>query len=302
MIMAETEPEQAFIRIKYFLSEPNCNYNFTIMKKLSYLIAIIILASCTQKTIETPESPDFLEIFHKAQWIDLSYEFDENTVYWPTNAPFKHDTVFYGFTDKGYFYSSFKYTAEEHGGTHFDAPIHFSANKNTIEKVPLSQLKGPGVVINVSEEALKDPDYLISVKDFEAWEARHGQIPDGAIVLVYTGYEQYYQDREKYLGTNLTGPEAIPELHFPGLSAEAANWLSEKRNIHAIGLDTQSIDYGQSKDFMAHRILCNNDLTVYENLTNLKKLPETGFYIIALPMKIKGGSGAPLRIVAIIYK
>ncbi len=272
------------------------------MKKLSYLIAIIILASCTQKTIESTESPDFLEMLNKAQWIDLSYSFDKNTVYWPTNEPFTRDTVFYGITDGGYFYSSFKYSAEEHGGTHFDAPIHFSTGKNTIEKVPLSQLKGPGVVINVSEKALRDPDYLISIEDFESWEARHGQFPDGAIILVNTGYGQYYHDSEKYLGTNLTGPEAVPELHFPGLSPEAAEWLSEKRDINAIGLDTPSIDYGQSKDFLAHRILCENDLTVYENLANLEKLPETGSYIIALPMKIKGGSGAPLRIVAIIYK
>ena len=272
------------------------------MKKLSYLIAIIILASCTQNTIESMESPDFLEMLNKAQWIDLSYSFDENTVYWPTNVPFTHDTVFYGFTDGGYFYASFKYSAEEHGGTHFDAPIHFSANKNTIDKVPLSQLKGPGVVINVSEKALKDPDYLITIEDFESWEAMYGQFPDGAIILINTGYGQYYHDIEKYLGTNLTGQKAVPELHFPGLSAEAAKWLSEKRNVNAIGLDTPSIDYGQSKDFLAHRILFANDLTVYENLANLEKLPETGSYIIALPMKIKGGSGAPLRIVAIIYK
>ncbi len=272
------------------------------MKKLTYLIAVIIITSCTQRNIETPSSFDFLEMFQKVQWVDLTHSFDENTVYWPTNVSFTHDTVSYGLTDKGYFYSSFKYSAEEHGGTHFDAPIHFSANKNTIEKVPLSKLKGPGVVVNVSEKALKDPDYLISVEDFETWEARHGQIPDGAIVLVYTGYGQYYHDSEKYLGTNLTGPEAVPELHFPGLSAEAAKWLTEKRNIHGIGLDTPSIDYGQSKDFIVHQILCDNNLTIYENITNLEKLPEKGSYIIALPMKIKGGSGAPLRIVAMIYK
>ncbi len=272
------------------------------MKKLSYLIAIIILASCTQENIESNKSPDFLEMLNKAQWIDLSYSFDENSVYWPTNVHFTHDTVFYGNTAGGYFYSSFKYSAEEHGGTHFDAPIHFSANKNTIEKVPLSQLKGPGAVIDVSEKAQKDPDYLISIEDLESWEAKHGQFPDDAIILVYTGHGQYYHDREKYLGTNLIGPEAVPELHFPGLSAEAAKWLTEKRNVNAVGLDTPSIDYGQSKDFSAHRILCDNDLTIYENLANLDKLPETGSFIIALPMKIKGGSGAPLRIVAMIYK
>ena len=267
------------------------------MKKVCFLITLVILTSCIQKNTDTP---DLTEMLNKSQWIDLSHSFDGNSVYWPTNVPFTHDTVFYGINDQGYFYSSFKFAAEEHGGTHFDAPIHFSSGKNTIEKVPLSQLKGPGVVIDVSEKALKDRDYLISVEDFEAWESRNGKIPDGAIVIVYTGYEEFYQHPEKYLGTILTGPEAIPELHFPGLGEDAARWLTENRNINAIGLDTPSIDYGQSKDFMAHRILCDHSLTVYENLCNLKKLPESGSYIIALPMKIKGGSGAPLRVVALI--
>jgi len=271
--------------------------NLLTMKKVSLLLIIAIFTSCIQKS---KEPPNLTQMLNKAQWIDLSHSFDENSIYWPTNVPFTHDTVFYGINDNGYFYSSFKFAAEEHGGTHFDAPIHFSENKNTIEKVPLSQLKGPGVVIDVSGKALNDRDYLISVEDFKAWESRNGEMPDGAIILVYTGYSQFYHDSEKYLGTSLSGPEAIPELHFPGLSEEAAKWLTENRNINAIGLDTPSIDFGQSKDFMAHRILCDNDLTVYENLCNLEKLPETGSYIIALPMKIKGGSGAPLRIVAII--
>jgi len=271
------------------------------MKKTIYLLTLLLLASCTQKDKKTSDAAKLLEILQEAEWVDLSYDFEESTLFWPTNVPFTFDTVFYGKTDKGYFYSSFKHTFEEHGGTHFDAPIHFSANKNTIEKIPLDQLKGPGAVINVSEKALNNPDYLISIEDFEAWEALHGKIQDGAIVLVYTGHGQYYHNREKYLGTNLTGPEAVPELHFPGLSAEAAKWLVENRNIHAIGLDTPSIDYGQSTDFMAHRILFEHDLTAYENLANLEKLPAVGSYIIAMPMKIKGGSGAPLRIVALMY-
>lgn len=269
------------------------------MKKTTYLLALILLVSCTQKNEENSNT-EFLKMLQEAEWIDLSYDFEESTIFWPTNVPFTFDTVFYGMTDKGYFYSSFKHTFEEHGGTHFDAPIHFSANKNTIEKVPLSQLRGPGIVLNVSEKALNKPDYLISIEDFETWEALHGIIPDGAIVLVYTGHGRYYHDREKYLGTNLTGPEAVPELHFPGLSVEAAKWLTENRNINAFGLDTPSIDYGQSTDFMVHRILFEHDLTAYENIANLEKLPATGSYIIALPMKIKGGSGAPLRIVALI--
>jgi kynurenine formamidase len=269
------------------------------MKKLIYLFAILALASCGKEKSSNSGSSDLINLLQKSQWVDLTYSFDENSVYWPTNIPYKHDTVSYGLTAKGYFYSSFKFSAEEHGGTHFDAPIHFCANKNTIEKVPLSQLKGPGVVVNVSERALKNSDYLISAEDFQGWEEKHGRIPDGAMVLVYTGHGQYYYDREKYLGTNLTGPEAVPNLHFPGLSADAATWLVENRKVNGIGLDTPSIDCGQSSDFMVHRILCDHDLTMYENVANLDKIPETGSFIIALPMKIKGGSGSPLRIIAL---
>jgi kynurenine formamidase len=270
-----------------------------VMKNLIYLFSIVALASCSNVK-NNPNSSDLITLLQKSQWIDLTHQFDRNSVYWPTNIPFTHDTVSYGITSQGYFYSSFKFEAEEHGGTHFDAPIHFGANKSTIEKVPLSQLKGPGVVVNVTEKALNDPDYLISTNDFQAWEERHGRIPDGAIVLVFTGHGQYYLNREKYLGTNLTGPEAVPQLHFPGLSPEAALWLAENRKINAIGLDTPSIDYGQSSDFKAHRILCAHDLTIYENVANLDQLPEKGSFIVALPMKIAGGSGSPLRIVAII--
>jgi len=273
------------------------------MKKIIYLFAFLILISCDNEKKNSTQTPDLTALLQNAQWIDLTYSFDENSVYWPTNTPFKHDTVFCGINDKGYFYSSFKFSAEEHGGTHFDAPIHFSANKNTIEKVPLLQLKGPGVVVNVAEKALKNRDYLISVEDFLDWEKKYGRIPDNAIVLVYTGHDElYYSNREKCLGTNLTGAAAVPQLHFPGLSAEGAKWLAEERKINAVGLDTPSIDYGQSSDFMAHRILCEHSLTVYENVANLDKLPESGSYIIALPMKIKGGSGSPLRIVAIVNK
>jgi len=119
------------------------------MKQFVYLLAVLFLASCQRSTNTTSE--DLTNLLQQAKWVDLTYSFDENSVYWPTNVSYTHDTVSYGMTANGYFYSSFKFSAEEHGGTHFDAPIHFSANKNTIEKVPISQLKGPGVVINVTE-------------------------------------------------------------------------------------------------------------------------------------------------------
>ncbi len=264
------------------------------MKKLVLMLFLLIFAAC-----EKPQ-PDLLEILDNGKWIDLTYSFDENSVYWPTNIPFVHDTVFYGINDQGYFYSSFKFSAEEHGGTHFDAPIHFGEGKNTIEQIPFKQLMGKGIVVDVSKQAADNRDYLVSVDDFIEWEKSYGRIPDNAIVMLRTGWGQFYHEKEKYTGTLKTGPEAVAELHFPGLSAAAADWLIIERKIDAVGLDTPSIDYGQSKDFQAHRILCAGNMTVYENIANLEQVPPKGSFIIALPMKIKGGSGAPLRIAAFV--
>jgi kynurenine formamidase len=262
------------------------------MKNLLFLLSIIVLTGCVQN--------DPMQQLMNAKWIDLSHDFDEHTIYWPTNKPFSKDTSFYGFTEKGYFYASFIYTAEEHGGTHFDAPLHFGENGKTVEQITLDQLMGRGVVIDVVEKSLADRDYLVGVSDLVDWESKHGPIPDGAIVLLHTGYSRFWPDPLTYTGTELTGAEAVPFLRFPGLDPEAAQWLVENRNISAIGLDTPSIDFGQSSEFMAHRILCAAGLTIYENLTNLDQLPQSGSFIIALPMKIKGGSGAPLRIVAML--
>ncbi len=255
-------------------------------------IALLSL-SCTRT--------DPMQSLMDARWIDLTHDFDENTLYWPTNKPFSKDTVFYGLTDKGYFYASFIYSAEEHGGTHFDAPLHFGhPDSPTVEQIPLEQLMGPGVVVDVSEKALADRDYLVSVEDLLDWESRYGSIPRGAIVLLHTGYGQFWPDPVAYTGTDLPGEEGVANLRFPGLDPLAAQWLVDNRDIHSIGLDTPSIDRGQSEYFKAHRILCDAGITILENVARLDQLPGSGSFIIALPMKIKGGSGAPLRIIAML--
>ena len=230
--------------------------------------------------------------------IDLSHTFSEETVYWVTAKEFKLDVVAKGDTDKGFFYAANNFETAEHGGTHIDAPIHFSKGKQSVEEIPLEKLVGQGIKVDVSGNANGKPDYLVSVKDFIDWEATNGEIPDGAIVLLDTGHAQYYPDKLKYLGTDQRGPEAIKLLHFPGLSPEAATWLVENRNINSIGIDTPSIDYGQSEYFKSHVILLSENIPAFENITNLDQLPAKDFEVIALPMKIKDGSGAPLRIIA----
>jgi len=232
--------------------------------------------------------------------IDLSYAFDADTVYWPTAETFKLEKDFEGITDKGYYYSAYRFNAAEHGGTHLDAPVHFAKGHNSADQIPLEQLIGSGIVIDVTRQCAADVDYLVSVKDIQNWETQNGRIPSGAIVLLRTGFGKYYPNRAKYLGTDERGADAVPKLHFPGLDPAAARWLTQNRSIKAIGLDTASIDRGQSTLFESHRALFEQNVPAFENLANLDQLPLKGFSVIALPMKIKGGSGGPLRIVAIV--
>lgn len=231
--------------------------------------------------------------------IDLTYPFSKESIYWVTAKEFDLEEVAKGPTEKGYYYSANNFSGAEHGGTHIDAPIHFAENAESVDELPLEKLIGKGVKIDVSENALKDPDYLISVEDLQNWEKQNGRIPDRSIVLLQTGFGQYYPDKKKYLGTDERGPEAVQKLHFPGLSPEAAEWLINIRNIKAVGIDTASIDYGQSQTFDTHVALMTRNVPAFENVAYMDKLPEKGFQVIALPMKIKGGSGGPLRIIAI---
>lgn len=261
---------------------------------------ILILGCQNNSTEKETISEETSKPFPNGKIIDLTHTFSRETIYWVTAKEFELDTVAYGDTDNGYFYSANNFTTAEHGGTHIDAPIHFAKNAQTVDEIPLEKLIGPAIKIDISEKALKNPDYLISVEDFTDWESTNGEIPEGSIVLLETGFATYYPDKIKYLGTDERGPDAVAKLHFPGLSPDAAKWLVANRNLHAIGLDTPSIDYGQSQLFESHVILLSKNIPAFENVMNLDKLPVKGFSVIALPMKIKGGSGGPLRIVAIV--
>lgn len=232
--------------------------------------------------------------------VDLSHAYDAETIYWPTEDGFVLEPGFAGTTDGGYYYEANAFRSAEHGGTHLDAPIHFAEGRQTVDAIPLDHLIGAGVVVDVSERALADADYQVNVEDFAAWEAEHGPLPDGAIVLLSTGYAQFWPDRVRYMGTDERGAEAVAKLHFPGLHPDAARWLVEQRDIHAVGLDTPSIDYGQSTLFESHRVLFDANVPAFENVANLTDLPAHGFVVAALPMKIRGGSGGPLRIVAFV--
>ena len=267
------------------------------MMKCCLTFLLIFSISCSQ---ENEKDVSISEQLTRGKWIDLTYDFSDKTLYWPTANGFKLDTAFNGITPAGFYYEAYNYCAAEHGGTHLDAPVHFAKGKWSADQVPLEKLTGEAVVIDVSGNALKNSDYMISVADIESWEKTNGKLKDDIIVFFRTGYGSFYPDAKKYLGTDERGAEAVAKVHFPGIGPDAADWLVKNRKIKAVGLDVASVDYGQSKDFKTHQILYEQNIPGFENVANIDKLPTKGAFIIALPMKIKGGSGAPLRIVALI--
>lgn len=231
--------------------------------------------------------------------VDLSHTYDADTVYWPTDRDgFELETLSKGPTEGGWFYAANRFKTAEHGGTHLDAPIHFAEGKKSVDEIPLSSLIGPLVVVDVTDAASADSDYRLTVEDLAAWEKNHGRIPDGAIVVLRSGWSERWPDRKRVLGTDVPGD--TDHLHFPGFSKEAATFLVEERSVDAIGVDTPSIDHGPSKDFIVHQIVNGADKPGLENLANLEALPEAGATLIALPMKIGGGSGAPARVIALL--
>jgi kynurenine formamidase len=231
--------------------------------------------------------------------VDLTHPLNAQTLYWPTSpTTFQLERLSYGPAEGGWFYSSNAFCSPEHGGTHLDAPIHFSEDGISAEAIPLENLVAPAVVIDVSSRAAADADYRLTRQDVLDWEARHGRIEAGTIVLLRTGWSARWPNRLAYLGDDTPGDAS--RLHFPSYGYDAARLLVEERGAVAIGVDVASIDYGQSRDFLVHRIAAARQVPGLENLTNLDQLPPRGATLIALPMKIELGSGGPLRAIALV--
>ncbi|MGH9532349.1 MAG: cyclase family protein [Terriglobales bacterium] len=234
---------------------------------------------------------------YEARAVDLTYAFDASTIYWPTAQPFRWEKESWGRRASGYWYAAARYAASEHGGTHLDSPIHFYEGRATVDEIPVEKLMGPAVVIDISAACAKNADCLLVVADIESWEKQHGPIPQGAIVLVRTGWGKFWPDKKKYLGDDTPGEEG--NLHFPGIAPAAARSLAE-RKVDGVGIDTASMDSGASKEAFAHRVFGAANIYGLENVANLDQVPVTGATVIAMPMKIKGGSGAPTRVIALL--
>lgn len=234
-----------------------------------------------------------------AEVVDLSWSFDDSTIYWPTSpSTFHLEQLSYGDTAAGFFYAANSFCTPEHGGTHLDAPIHFARGQRTVDEIPPRQLLAPAAVIDVTAQAAKDADYRLTKAEVTGWEAEHGRIAPGTIVLLRTGWGERWPDRKRYLGDDTPGDAS--NLHFPSYGAEAVELLVRERKVGALGVDTASIDHGPSKDFPVHRIAAAENVPGLENVAHLDRLPPTGAWVLALPTKIAGGSGGPARIVALL--
>lgn len=230
--------------------------------------------------------------------IDLTHSFSQETVYWPNNKHFQWEKTDWGMTPDGYWYASANFSASEHGGTHMDAPIHFGRDRNTVDQIPIDRLTGPAVVVDARPQCAANPDYELTVADLLTWEATYGRIQTGTLVLMHSGWGQRWPDAIGYLGS--TTPNDPHTLHFPGFSREAAEFLVRQRAVRGVGIDTASIDPGQSRDFPVHRVLNGADIYVLENVAALEQLPPQGMTVWALPIKIQGGTGGPVRIIAVL--
>jgi kynurenine formamidase len=239
-------------------------------------------------------------VWEHSRIVDLTHSFGTDTIVWPTEQDFKLVVQHAEDTPGGYYYAPNRMEMPEHGGTHIDAPIHFSRGKQTLDQIPIERMIGTAVRIDVAEQCAGDRDYRVAISDLERWEAEHRRIQNGTIVLLDTGFASFWPSRKDYLGTELRGQAGVRALHFPGLHPEAAVWLVRERHVKAVGIDTASIDYGQSTTFETHVALLSQNVPVFENLANLGDLPDRGFDVIALPMKIAGGTGGPLRIIATV--
>ena len=228
----------------------------------------------------------------KMRVIDLSYAINDKLVRWPGDNKVFEAKVNASVEKDGYFTRSFWML--EHYGTHLDAPVHFPPGKTTVDEIPVKQLFGPAVVLDVRTDGAQDADYQLPVARVVAWEKRHRRIPEGAIALLRTGWSARWPDAEKYRNEDAQG-----RMHFPGFSVDAAKLLIE-RKVSGLGSDSMSVDYGASADFAVHHLALGSGLYHLENLADLSALPETGAFLVVAPIKLEGGSGGPVRVFALL--
>lgn len=267
--------------------------------RCSALLTALCVGVCPMQQVSAEAARPALDLA-TATIVDLTHPLDADTIFWPSDRrALELIEDHRGITERGFFYAANHFCLPEHGGTHIDAPYHFDQGGEKVGQIPVERLIAPAVVIDIADKAAADPDYTLEPDDVTAWEAEHGKVPAGAIVLLRTGWSSRWPDKRAYLGDDTPGDAS--NLHFPSYG-EAAARLLVSRGVSVLGVDTASVDHGPSKDFRVHRVLGAAQVIGLENLMRLDRLPATGAWVAALPIKLAGGTGAPARVVALVPK
>lgn len=262
------------------------------MKSFVPAALIVLVSGCTPPD----PAPDGLTLLFSDQLtvIDLTHPVSAEAPWWPgpATSPFVHDTLA-AHPDGAPSFAA--YAAPEHFGTHLDAPVHFAEGLASVDRIPTERFFGPAVVIDVTEASAADPDYALTRADVEAWEARHGRIPDDAIVLLRSGWGTKWAEGAPYYNQDADG-----RMHFPGFAPDAGRFFVEERSVAGIGVDTGSVDPGNATEYTVHGITNGAGLFHLENVGDLTGVPESGAFLIVAPIKIEGGSGGQVRVFAVV--
>ncbi len=259
------------------------------MRLKTFILACALIAALllfAQRRAAAPKAPEFASV------VDLTHSFGDKTPSYEVESGYKATTVKEIARD-GYYLRNI--CLPEHFGTHIDAPAHFAAGRWTVDQIPPARLIGPLVVIDVSAQARLNADYQVSLDDVSIWEKANGAIPPGAIVMARTGWSEKWNTPAAY-----RNPDARGTLHFPGFAEDTARFLVDARGVVALGIDTLSVDYGPSRDYPVHHYTSSRSVYHLENVADLDRVPESGAIVLVGPAKLEGGSGGPVRILALL--
>ena len=224
--------------------------------------------------------------------VDLSHLIDTDIPLWPGD-PAVDLTPVAEFDTHGYYLR--RLTIGEHSGTHMNAPNSFHAGAAGIDNYAPESLVVPVVVIDVRSQATADPDYALTRDDVEGWEAANGAIAAGSVVVLFTGWQDRWDDPAGFFGEDGDGG-----LHFPGFHGDTTQWLLDERSIAGVGIDTHGVDPGQDEEYRTNTAVLATDGIVLENLTNLDQLPPTGATVVIGIMRVADGTGSPASVLAFV--
>ena len=224
--------------------------------------------------------------------VDLTHVIHPGMPCWPGDPPVRFQRVAKVDTDGFYLR---RFSMGEHSGTHMNAPRSFYPNGATIDTYAAESLVAPALVIDMRDQAEADPDHALTTQELASWEGRYGLVPPGALVFLYTGWQHKWNDPQEFLGLDHQG-----SLHFPGFGYDAAQILMQERGAAGLGTDTLGLEPGQDKQYTVNRLALMNKGLVLESLANLDRLPATGATLIVGPLRLEGGSGAPVSVLALV--